>query len=90
MNETTYSERIFLNKLYYELREDGYEEIAEVIDRSAIWSRPNSSIKVKLSLRNIMRDRLDYLSIYRVAIIAAINAISYWQKTKGFKLEYEV
>lgn len=90
MNEFTYDERSFLNKLYYELREDGYEEIAEVIDRSAIWSRPNSSIKVKLSLRNIIRDGPNFFCFYRNAIAAAINAISYWQKTKKFKLEYEV
>ena len=90
MNEFTYSERGFLKKLYDALYEDGYEEIAGIIDRSAVWVRPNSSIKVKLYLRNIMRDGLDYFRSYRVPITAAINAISYWQKTKGFKLEYEV
>ena len=87
-----YNERNFLNKLYDELCADGYEEIAEVVDHSAIWSRPNSSIKVKLSLRNIMRNNPNpkYLCFYRNATAAAINAISYWQKTKEFKLEYEV
>ena len=85
-----YSEGTFLNKLYDELCVDGYEEIAHVVDHSAIWVKPNSSIKVKLALRNIMIDSTSYLCRYKLIIAAAMNAISYWQKTKEFKLEYEV
>ena len=79
-------EAVFLEKLYTTLYNDGYEDTAEYINASGIWAMRGSSVKIKLALRNYLLNKRN--SYERNIFVAAFNSISYWQKTREFKLEY--
>ena len=80
------TERGFLETLYDTFLDDGYDTVADMIDRGGLWSKKGSSVKIKFKLRNYMLNNPDFPD--KEAIIAALNSISYWQKTNRFNLEY--
>lgn len=80
------TERDFLETLYDTLWDDGYDFVADMVDRGGRWAQEGSNVKIKFKLRNYMLNNPD--SLQKEAITAALNSISHWRKTKEFRLEY--